>query len=828
MIDEQSRTDCATDFDALLGYESPLNRPAAITFFTDALAKSTDERPLSLRALATEIAATTGASKDSLPLLKLAKFGDATTAKGCLRHNANVTAITGIEADYDLGIMPVAEAAKLLRKADVAALIYTSPSHSASAPRWRVLCPTSGPLAPNDRDLLCARLNGALGGVLAAESFTLSQSFYYGHVNGREFFSELIDGRHIDKAGDLDAGALGKCGLAYSAVAKSPALPPLPLNSPDDDDDGFHREPDWPRIAAALAEISVETADAPEGRALWRDVGMALHHESSGSEAGFTAWDDWSKGGEKYDARDQRRTWQSFAGRTAKPVTIGTLYQLASRAQARAVATALGEHVGQGDTVATTLEAPEDDFMNAEPIGQGGDLANGDAFAAEYKGKLRYVPQWKAWLQWSNDGRWVRCNMGEQTEMAKLFARRNFRRACNAYADSPIKENDVRKKRADDLFSEGRKLEAMLRYAGSVKGVATPPDAFDANPWHLGVPGGLVDLKRGSFRAATPDDLISRRAGAAFVEGAACPHWDAFLMQVQPDVSIRAFIQRAVGYTITGSVSQEVAFFAHGSGANGKSVFANVLNRLMGDYAVTVGSRLLTKSRNGTDSESDRLVSSLIGKRLALANETGASEVWNDQRLKEIVSNEQISARRLYGEAFSFQPTHKIWIRGNHQPGAHDAGDGFWRRLVPVGFSVQIPESERVMDLDAKIIEAELSGVLNWAIAGCMAWQRDGLGVPAAIRGEVDRYRRDTDILGQWTESHCVRVAGQRLTVANAYRAYRHFCEAEGVTPPAKVAFGRQMRAKGFEQHPSTRERAYVDLALRHGFEGALDAMLGE
>ncbi len=293
--------------------ENPLDRPLAITIFPDARAKSKTDTKRTLRELARLIPGRAAASKAELRLLKLATFGDQRTPKGALRHNANLLAIEGIEGDYDGERLSVASAAKRLRKAGIAGLFYTSPSHRPDAPRWRILCPTSRALPPAERDQLMARLMGVLDGALSPESFTLSQTYYYGRVDGQPAPAvELVDGRAIDLADDLDAGALDKHGEPWGAEAVEP-----------DDDDDMVRAPDVERITRDLALIPSDE------REIWLRVGQALHHEFDGDEDGFALWDEWSQSSDKHDADDQRRVWESFGSFVGKAVTIATVHRLA-------------------------------------------------------------------------------------------------------------------------------------------------------------------------------------------------------------------------------------------------------------------------------------------------------------------------------------------------------------------------------------------------------------------------------------------------------------------------------------------------------------------
>lgn len=307
------------DLADLLGPVSPLDRLLTVTQFADAGSKRQRRQTVSLRQLADTIAETRAAAKSSLPWLKLATFGDVPTPKGALRHDANLTGVEGVEGDYDGGTVSVAEAVERLRAANLAAVVYTTPSHTAEAPRWRVLCPSSGPLSPDARDALTERVNGALGGILAPESFTRSQAYYFGAVGqGLDHRVEVVEGRAVDAAADLPR--IGRAGHADIADLLGETT------EPDDADDLAELiPPDFDRINAALVFIPADDRDD------WLTVGMALHAESRGSDDGFAAWDSWSRQSDKYNAKDQRRVWRSFGETKRQPVGIGSLFDLAKR-----------------------------------------------------------------------------------------------------------------------------------------------------------------------------------------------------------------------------------------------------------------------------------------------------------------------------------------------------------------------------------------------------------------------------------------------------------------------------------------------------------------
>lgn len=309
--------------DLLAPSNSALDIPLAVSRFADVKAQHVNREIITLRKLGELICETHAGKKSDLPLLKLATFGENQTGSGSLRHDSNLSTISGIEGDYDDGLITPEAAAEMLRAANIAGLIYTTLSHTPDAPRWRVLCPISSDTSPTERNDLCARANGVLGGILAPESFTRSQAYYYGSTSDLAVEIYQVEGRSIDHADELPR--LGKTQkieqLDLSDLlgeTRNPETDPTGLA----DCDWWEPEPDWARIKSALSTIK----DA-SGRTTWFEIGAALHHGSSASEDGFKLWCRWSKRcPEKYDVRDQRRTWESFGQRAGDLIKIGTLY----------------------------------------------------------------------------------------------------------------------------------------------------------------------------------------------------------------------------------------------------------------------------------------------------------------------------------------------------------------------------------------------------------------------------------------------------------------------------------------------------------------------
>jgi putative DNA primase/helicase len=327
------------------------------------------------------------------------------------------------------------------------------------------------------------------------------------------------------------------------------------------------------------------------------------------------------------------------------------------------------------------------------------------------------------------------------------------------------------------------------------------------------------------LRRAVPEDRVSRLAGCDYDPDATAPMFMDFLERVLPDKQVRELVRRAIGYTLTGSVEEEKFFMCHGvgAGANGKSTFANIMAAMMGEYAGSFGAALVTRNKN--ENEAARMVARLPGLRLALVNETAIGDLWDSARLKELASRERIAARLLYKESFDFFPTQKLWIRTNHLPGSLDAGDGFWRRCVPIPFTVQIPEADLIRDLDKRIIATELPGVLNWALQGAMEWAKGGLAVPKVITQSAQAYREETDVLGLWMDERTKADAKAKVPVREAFSDYEDFCQSQGMSAGSAMTFSRAMTDRGAERdrHKGGGRRFIGFRLVEHSYGGGAD-----
>jgi len=276
-------------------------------------------------------------------------------------------------------------------------------------------------------------------------------------------------------------------------------------------------------------------------------------------------------------------------------------------------------------------------------------------------------------------------------------------------------------------------------------------------------------------------------------------------------------MQTWLGYALSGYVTEEVFVFWFGAGANGKSVLANIVRHVMGSYAATAPTQFLTQGRRDAGAASPELAM-LPGVRWLAANETEAGSRLSAQMVKTVVSTEHIAARPLYGNPFSFAPTHKLCVRGNHRPIVADNDEGIWRRIHLVPFDLNLAPEDRDHGLEARLL-AEAPGILRWMVDGFALWRKAGLrDVPARIANASRAYRKESDIFGQWVDQNCDMGTGPGFAVDQraAYAAYRMWAVDQGLQAMAKVSFTRALKERGIgEGREGGGSRAHTYTGLR-------------
>jgi putative DNA primase/helicase len=276
------------------------------------------------------------------------------------------------------------------------------------------------------------------------------------------------------------------------------------------------------------------------------------------------------------------------------------------------------------------------------------DTDRAQRFAKKYANELKYVQAWKQWLLW-NGVRWVPDEDGAVPRKAQEIPKLLLKEAAE------IKDDDRRKKAAGAAIRarDRSKLEAMIKLAECQPGIVASPTLFDSDPLLLGVANGVVDLRTGEFRTARKEDYIIKHAGTPYDTDATCPRWEKFLSRVlAEDKELISFIQRAVGYSLTASIAEQVLFFLYGTGQNGKSTFAECLKHLFGSYMIKTTTALYTLDRHASEPLPE--IARLVGKRLVTGSETEEGAKLAESRVKDITGGDTLTGRELYCPAFNF------------------------------------------------------------------------------------------------------------------------------------------------------------------------------
>jgi putative DNA primase/helicase len=345
--------------------------------------------------------------------------------------------------------------------------------------------------------------------------------------------------------------------------------------------------------------------------------------------------------------------------------------------------------------------------------------------------------------------------------------------------------------------------------------LAVGPEELDTDPWLFNVENGTVDLRTGEIREHRKEDFITKLAPVAFDPDAACPRWRAFLETTfAGDAELIGYMQRLVGYCLTGATEEHILPFLHGNGANGKSTFCETVLKLMGpDYAMKAAPDLLM-ARRGEAHPTDR--ADLFGKRFVACIETEEGRRMAEALVKELTGGDRVRARRMREDFWEFTPTHHVWLAGNHKPTVRGSDHGIWRRIKLIPFDVVIPEAEQDKKLPAKLAH-ELPGILNWAIEGCLDWQRDGMREPQVVRVATAGYSAEMDEVGQFLAEHCEEGPGFLTPAAELYQRFR---EAKPESAINQHGFGARLRQKGFLNRDPATGKDYRTNKGKHGWKG--------
>lgn len=433
------------------------------------------------------------------------------------------------------------------------------------------------------------------------------------------------------------------------------------------------------------------------------------------------------------------------------------------------------------------------------------DDGNALLFADSFNTRIRYVPQRGTWLTWDRH-RWAWDEAGRTVELARALVRG---------LDTSVFDDDMQKAahRHKNGSLSRNKITAMVGLAQSDRRLAVPVTALDAAPRHLNTPGGIVSLTDGTITPSDPALLHTRSTSVAPDPSLPTPRWNAFLADTfGSDPDMIGFVQRLSGYSASADTGTHVFPFLHGPGGNGKSVLMDVLRHLLGDYAAPAPAGFLMVGRQEHSEELARLQ----GLRMVVASEINPDARFDEAKLKELTGGDTLTARYMHQSFFSFEPTHHLWLMGNHQPRVKSGGDSFWRRLRLLPFQYKVPEAKKIEGLADLLLAEEGPGILAWIIRGAIDHFARGLREPESVKAATAAYAAEEDHIGRFLEDCCTRgpAVQVRTETGRVRAAYESWCHHEGEQPMDARTFGRELKSRGIARKPSSGRYFYAGLGL--------------
>jgi putative DNA primase/helicase len=358
------------------------------------------------------------------------------------------------------------------------------------------------------------------------------------------------------------------------------------------------------------------------------------------------------------------------------------------------------------------------------------------------------------------------------------------------------------------------RLKAMWTLAKA--DLAVSPEELDTDPMLLNVENGTIELRNGALRPHRPEDLITKLAPVEFDPAAHAPRFYKFLKQILVEEELIAFVQRFLGYSLTGSTKERSLAVLHGVGKNGKSTLVELFQDLMGDYSSVAHPNTIMR-QSFSDSTAQYQLAEPKGARFVSVSETKRGVELEEAVVKQITGSDTISARAPYGKPFTYRPQFKLWLSTNHKPEIPEGSEAIWDRMRLIPFTKRFEGKGDDTKLPAKLRE-ELPGVLAWAVRGCVDWGSGGLGTSKAVEDATAKYRSETDVLDRFFEDACEFGPKCKIAKKDLYHAWARWCDAEGADPGEQVGFTRTVGERGiirgFSEKKVKGTRVWVGIQL--------------
>lgn len=425
------------------------------------------------------------------------------------------------------------------------------------------------------------------------------------------------------------------------------------------------------------------------------------------------------------------------------------------------------------------------------------DTGNAERFLRDHAADVRYCAEAQRWFCW--DGiRWLNDRTNEIQRKAKVTVGKIKLEEIDG-------DDEAAQKKRQQLWQWAIKSESAERRSAMVRlasvdslDIQVVPEQLDSDQWVLNVANGLVDLRDGTLRPHTREVLCTKLAPIAYDPEAKCPRWEQFLLDTQGgDAEMVNFLQRAIGYALTGDTREQCVFFLYGTGSNGKSTLLDTLRKLLSDYGAKAEFATFMKRQTVGEPRND--LAALRGARFVSASESEGGQQFAEAFLKDVTGGEAVKCRFLHEEFFEYTPQFKLFLASNAKPVIKGTDKGIWRRIRLIPFEQTFEGDRKDKDLGKKL-EEELPGILAWAVRGCLLWQKEGLEPPEKVMDATQGYKEEMDVLGDFIAQKCKLGASENAPMRGLYKLYKSWAADEETEAIGEKAFFASIQGRGIKR----------------------------
>ena len=455
-----------------------------------------------------------------------------------------------------------------------------------------------------------------------------------------------------------------------------------------------------------------------------------------------------------------------------------------------------------------------DGTNNTRPLSE---MGNAQRLVDNHINDLFYIKSNKSWLAWNEDS-WCWDTYNEYVnKYAAMLPDQIYDEGHLHLTDAQLflKWSRASQKNAT--------ITATIAMVKNMEDMGLDLSLIDSNIFQIGLDNArqIIDLKTGKVRRALRSDYITKSLNVSSLGDASqATRWLEFLNQIfDGDEEMIGWMKRWCGYLLTGSTAEHIFLFCYGIGSNGKSVFAEVLRYILQDYSRAIAVETVSESKRQAGSATPDLVD-LIGARMVISSETEDNVALSESLVKSLVSGDAMSVRGLYSAPIQFIPQFKLMMLGNHKPIIRGADDGIWRRIRLIEFKRIFKESEKDINLTAKL-KNEAPHILAWMVQGCLDWQESGLSeLPILIQKSTKDYREEQDLIGGWIAECCEENSDKESIMSQLYKCYQAWCIESGLRVASKIAFSRRLADRGFISRKSNGNTWIKGLCIQYVYGG--------